>query len=165
VAQIDGAHGIRGEVKLKSFTANPMAVKDYAPLESEDGAATFVIETLRPAKGHLVAQLRGIRDRNAAQGLTHLRLFVPRERLPAPATDEFYHADLIGLRAVTKDGREVGTVSAVHDFGAGDILELRIAGSDATMMLPFTQTCVPAVDLAGGRIVVAPPPTNDQSSK
>ena len=164
VAQIGGAHGIRGEVKLKSFTADPMAVKDYAPLESEDGSASFVIEALRPARGHLVAQLRGIRDRNAAQGLAHLKLFVPRERLPAPAADEFYHVDLIGLRAVTNDGREVGTVSAVHDFGAGDILELRIAGSGITMMLPFTQACVPAVDLAGGHIVVVPPP-NDGTSK
>ena len=163
VAQIGGAHGIRGEVKLKSFTADPMAVKDYAPLESEDGAANFVIETLRPAKGHLVAQLRGICDRNAAEGLTHLKLFVPRERLPSPAADEFYHVDLIGLRAVTSDGHEVGTVAAVHDFGAGDILELRVAESGATMMLPFTQAFVPAIDIRGGRIVVAPPPSEASS--
>src|SRR6476469_9900776 len=93
VAQIGGPHGIRGEVKLKSFTADPMAVKDYAPLESEDGAAQFVIETLRAGKGHLVARLRGIGDRSAAERLTHLRLFVPRERLPPPGAEEFYHVD------------------------------------------------------------------------
>jgi 16S rRNA processing protein RimM len=157
VAQIGGAHGLRGEVKLKAFTADPMAVKDYAPLESEDGTASFVIEALRPGKSHLVARLRGICDRDAAERLTHVKLFVPRERLPAPAADEFYHVDLIGLRAVTVEGHEIGTVLAVHDFGAGDIIEVQLAGSDASMMLPFTETFVPRIDIAGRRIVVAPP--------
>ena len=157
VAQIGGAHGIRGEVKLKSFTADPMAVKDYGPLESEDGAASFEIEALRPAKGYLVARLRGVRDRNAAEQLTNLRLFVPRERLPPPAADEFYHADLIGLAAVTAAGVEVGTVVAVHNFGAGDILELRPPAGGTTIMLPFTDAFVPRIDIAGGRIVVEPP--------
>jgi len=165
VAQIGGAHGLRGEVKLKSFTADPMAVKDYAPLESEDGATSFVIETLRPGKGHLVARLAGICDRKAAEELTHRKLFVPRERLPAPAAEEFYHVDLIGLCAVTVEGHEVGTVLAVHDFGAGDILELRLAESSGTLMLPFTQTFVPGIDIAGGRIVVAPPPRAEESSE
>ena len=157
VAQIGGAHGIRGEVKLKSFTADPLAVKDYGALESEDGAASFEIEALRPAKGYLVARLRGVRDRNAAEQLTNLRLFVPRERLPPPAADEFYHADLIGLAAVTAAGVEVGTVVAVHNFGAGDILELRPPAGGTTMMLPFTDAFVPRIDIAGGRIVVEPP--------
>jgi 16S rRNA processing protein RimM len=157
VAQIGGAHGIRGEVKLKSFTADPLAVKDYGVLESEDGAASFVIEALRQAKGYLVARLRGVRDRNAAEQLTNLRLFVPRERLPPPAADEFYHADLIGLAAVTAEGTEVGTVVAVHNFGAGDILELRPPAGGTTIMLPFTDAFVPRIDIAGGRIVVEPP--------
>jgi 16S rRNA processing protein RimM len=157
VAQIGGAHGIRGEVKLKSFTADPMAVKDYGPLMSEDGSATFEIEALRPAKGHLVARLRGVEDRDAAERLAQLRLFVPRERLPPPAADEFYYVDLIGLVAATADGTEVGTVVAVHDFGAGDILELRPRAGGATIMLPFTDAFVPVVDLAAGRITVAPP--------
>jgi 16S rRNA processing protein RimM len=157
VAQIGGAHGIRGEVKLKSFTADPLAVKDYGVLESEDGAASFEIEALRPAKGYLVGRLRGVRDRNAAEQLTNLRLFVPRERLPPPAADEFYHADLIGLAAVTAAGVEVGTVVAVHNFGAGDILELRPPAGGTTMMLPFTDAFVPRIDIAGGRIVVEPP--------
>jgi 16S rRNA processing protein RimM len=161
VAQIGGAHGIRGEVKLKSFTADPMAIKDYAPLESEDGAARFDIEALRPGKGHLVARLAGIGDRGAAERLTHLKLFVPRERLPAPAADEFYHVDLIGLRAVTAAGQEIGTVLAVHDFGAGSILELRLAGSGACIMLPFTRAFVPEIDVAGGCLVVVPPQDAD----
>jgi 16S rRNA processing protein RimM len=157
VAQIGGPHGIRGEVKLKSFTADPLAVKDYGPLTSEDGSAQFELATVRPAKSHLVARFRGIDDRNAAERLTNLKLFVPRDRLPPPAADEFYHADLIGLAAVTADGTTVGTVVAVHDFGAGDILELRPAAGGASVLLPFTDTFVPSVDIAGGRIVVAPP--------
>jgi len=157
VAQIGAAHGTRGEVRLKSFTADPMAVMDYGALETEDGTATFEIESLRPAKSHWVAQLRGVRDRNAAERLVNVKLFVPRDRLPAAETDEFYHADLIGLAVVTTDGRALGTVVAIHDFGAGDILELRQEGKRDTVMLPFTSVTVPVVDIAGGRIVINPP--------
>jgi 16S rRNA processing protein RimM len=157
VAQIGAAHGTRGEVKLKSFTADPMAVMDYGALETEDASASFEIESLRPAKAHLIAKLRGVHDRTAAERLASVRLFVPRARLPAPDTDEFYHADLIGLTAVTADGRTLGSVVAIHDFGAGDILELRQEGRRDTVMLPFTATTVPAVDIAGGRIVIDPP--------
>jgi 16S rRNA processing protein RimM len=157
VAQIGGAHGIRGEVKLKSFTADPMAILDYAPLESEDGIARFVIEALRPGKSHLVARLRGIGDRDAAERLAHVKLFVPRERLPAPQPDEFYHFDLIGLRALSPAGEELGSVVAVHDFGAGSIVELRLAATGGRVMLPFTQACVPEIDMPGGRMVVVLP--------
>jgi 16S rRNA processing protein RimM len=154
VAQIGAAHGVRGEVKLWSFTAEPMAVRDYGPLESEDGTARFEIETLRPAKDHLVARFRGIGDRDAARRLTNVRLFVPRARLPDTATDEFYHADLIGLAAVDTAGRQIGSVVAIHNFGAGDIIEIAPAPGSATVMLPFTEAAVPVVDIAGGRIVV-----------
>jgi 16S rRNA processing protein RimM len=157
VAQIGGPHGIRGEVKLKSFTADPLAVKDYGPLTSEDGSAQFELVTVRPAKSHLVARFCGVDDRNAAERLTNLKLYVPRDRLPPPAADEFYHADLIGLSAVTADGTAVGTIVAIHDFGAGDILELRPPAGGAGLLLPFTDTFVPSVDIAGRRIVVAPP--------
>jgi 16S rRNA processing protein RimM len=157
VAQIGAPHGIRGEVKLKSFTADPLAVKDYGPLESEDGTRRLEIAALRPVKGHFVARLVGVEDRNAAEQLTHQRLFVPRERLPPPEPDEFYHADLIGLVAVTAGGEEVGKVVAVHDFGAGAIVEIAPVGGGASMMLPFTETFVPAVDLSVGRMTVAPP--------
>ena len=157
VAQIGAAHGTRGEVKLWSFTADPMAVKDYGPLENEDGSASFEIEALRPAKDHLVAKLCGVGDRDAAERLANLRLFVPRARLPKTGADEFYHADLIGLSAVATDGRELGLVVAIHDFGAGDILELRPAEGRDTSMLPFTAATVPVVDIAGGRIVIDPP--------
>jgi 16S rRNA processing protein RimM len=157
VAQIGGAHGLRGEVKLKAFTADPMAIKDYAPLENEDGTASFVIETLRPGRGHLVARLRGIGDREAAQRLAQVKLFVARERLPAAGPDEFYHVDLIGLSAVTGEGDQVGTVVALHDFGAGDIIELKLARTGASLMLPFTEEFVPRVDIPGRRIVIVPP--------
>jgi 16S rRNA processing protein RimM len=157
VAQIGAAHGTRGEVRLWSFTADPVSVKDYGPLETEDGTAQFEIEALRPVKDHLVAQLSGVRDRAQAERLVNLRLYVPRERLPQAAPEEFYHADLIGLRADGLDGREIGTVVAVQNFGAGDLLELRAAGESNTVLLPFTSTTVPVVDIAGGRIVIDPP--------
>ena len=157
VAQIGAAHGTRGEVKLWSFTADPASVKDYGPLESEDGVLRFEIETVRAAKDHLVARLSGVRDRNAAERLTNIRLYVPRKRLPPPAPEEFYHADLIGLRAEGPDGAVLATVVAVHDFGAGDLLELRPLGQSNTVLLAFTTATVPVVDIAGGRIVIDPP--------
>jgi 16S rRNA processing protein RimM len=157
VAQIGGAHGLRGEVRLKSFTADPMAVRDYGPLTTEDGSATFELEAVRPGKGHLVARFRGVGDRNTAERLVNVRLFVSRERLPTPAPDEFYHADLIGLSAVTADGTEIGIVVAIHDFGAGDILELQPRAGGTTIMVPFTAEFVPSVEIASGRIVVQPP--------
>jgi 16S rRNA processing protein RimM len=165
VAEITGAHGLRGEVKLKSFTADPLAVKNYAPLESEDGAARFVIEELHPARGHFIARLSGVEDRAGAERLAHVRLFAARDVMPPPAADEFYHADLIGLCAVTATGEEIGTVMAVHDFGAGAVLELQRKPdkpSRATLMIPFTEAFVPQVDICGGRIVVAPPAERDR---
>jgi 16S rRNA processing protein RimM len=157
VAQIGAAHGVSGEVKLRSFTADPAAVKDYGPLESEDGTLRFEIEAMRPAKDHLVARLSGVRDRDAAERLTNMRLFVPRERLPPPGSEEFYHADLIGLRADSREGVELATIVGIHDFGAGDLLELRPVGASSTVLMPFTAATVPVVDIAGGRIVIDPP--------
>jgi 16S rRNA processing protein RimM len=156
VAQIGGAHGLRGEVKLKSFTADPMALTGYGPLTTEDGLATFEIEALRAGKDHLIARFRGVGDRDTAERLANVRLYVARERLPPLATDEFYHADLIGLTAVNADGSEIGTVVAVHDFGAGDIVEVQPRGGGTSIMLPFTAAFVPSVDIANRRIVVAP---------
>jgi 16S rRNA processing protein RimM len=155
VARLGAAHGVRGEVRLWSFTAAPAAVVDYGPFETADGRA-IEIETLRPAKDFFVARLKGIADRNAAESLRNVELFVPRARLPAPADDdEFYHADLIGLAVVDPSGAALGTVVALHNFGAGDIVEIRRADANDTVMLPFTQVAVPEIDVAGGRIVVA----------
>jgi 16S rRNA processing protein RimM len=155
VARLGAAHGVRGEVRLWSFTAAPAAVVDYGPFETADGRA-IEIETLRPAKDFFVARLKGIADRNAAESLRNVELFVPRARLPAPADDdEFYHADLIGLAVVDPSGAALGTVVALHNFGAGDIVEIRRADANDTVMLLFTQDAVPEIDVAGGRVVVA----------
>ena len=157
VAQIGAAHGIRGEVRLKSFTEDPMAIAAYGPLESEDGMRHFQIEALRPAKDHFVARLAGVGDRDAAERLTNTRLYVPRDRLPAlDDADTYYHADLVGLAAVTPDGAPLGTVTAVVNFGAGDVIEIKPDGGGEPLLVPFTDAAVPAVDVAAGRIVVRP---------
>jgi 16S rRNA processing protein RimM len=158
VARIGAAHGVRGEVKLWPFTQDPEAVASYGPLETEDGKRRFEIESLRPAKDHLVVRIAGIGDRDAAEALRNTDLFVPRDRLPPiEEPDTFYHADLVGLDVVTVDGAQVGTVHAVHNFGAGDIIEIMPAGGGNPVMLQFTEATVPKVDLAARQIVVVPP--------
>jgi len=158
VAQVGAAHGIGGEVKLRAFTEDAMAITAYGPLETEDGSRRFEFDGVRAAKDHLIARFKGIGDRNAAEELRHLKLYVARDKLPVPADAEtFYHADLIGLAAKTGDGREVGSIIGVHNFGAGDLLEIRPAAGGPTVLLPFTQDVVPAVDLAAGRVIVNPP--------
>jgi len=157
IAQIGAAHGVRGEVRLKPFTEDPLSVADYGPLETEDGKQRLEIESVRPAKDMLVARLKGVADRNAAEALKNMRLYVARERLPKPADDEFYVADLVGLAVETTAGEAFGTVKAVHNFGAGDLLEIELATGGATVMLPFTQTTVPTMEMAQRRIVVEPP--------
>lgn len=156
VARIGAAHGLRGEVRLNSFTADPVAVTRYGALASADGTRAFEIESWRPGKGCLVVRFKGIGDRTAAERLCNVDLYVPRERLPPPEPGEFYHADLIGLTAVTAEGAAIGTVVAIHDFGAGDILEIK-PRAGPTLMLPFTEAAVPKVDTAGGTITVVPP--------
>jgi 16S rRNA processing protein RimM len=158
VGQIGAAHGVRGEVRLRSFTADPQAIASYGPFETEDGRA-IAIEALRPAKDHFVATLAGIRDRDAAARLVNAKLFVPRDRLPEiGAADEFYHADLIGLSVVSPAGEKLGTVVAVHNFGAGDLIEVRFGASNKTEFIAFNEANVPIVDLSAGRIVIRPAP-------
>ena len=157
LGQIGAAHGVRGEVRLRSFTSDPPAIADYGPLETEDGRV-FEIETLRPAKDHFVVRLSGIRDRDAASALANTKLYVPRERLPETAEpDEFYHADLVGLAVIDRAGTKLGTVVAIHNFGAGDLIEVRADTGGNTELVPFDTTHVPAVDIAAGKIVVDPP--------
>jgi 16S rRNA processing protein RimM len=157
LGQIGAPHGVRGEVRLRSFTANPDAITDYGPLETEDGSVVQ-IESLRPAKDHFVARLAGISDRDAAERLTNAKLYVLRARLPAPeSADEFYHADLIGLAAVDRDGSGIGTVIAVHNFGAGDLLEVQPSNGGKTELVPFDARHVPIVDVAAGQVVIDPP--------
>jgi 16S rRNA processing protein RimM len=133
-------------------------VAHYGPLETQDGTRCFEIEALRAAKDHFVARIAGVSDRDAAEKLRNIELYIPRARLPKiEETDTFYHADLVGLDAVTPDGARVGTVHALHNFGAGDIIEIAPAGGGDPLMLPFNETTVPKIDVAARQIVVMPP--------
>ncbi|MEA2920563.1 MAG: rRNA processing protein RimM [Bradyrhizobium sp.] len=156
VARIGAAHGVRGEVKLWTFTEDPFAVKRYGPLLTQDGTRQFEVTQAREAKGHLVATLKGVATREDAERLNGIELYVAREKLPATDEDEYYHADLIGLAAVTPANEPLGRVVAIHDFGAGDIIEIA-PPHGATLLLPFTNAVVPSVDVAGGRVVIELP--------
>jgi 16S rRNA processing protein RimM len=156
VARIGAAHGVRGAVKLWTFTEDPLAVQSYGPLMTKDGARQFEIANLREAKDHLVATFKGVATRNDAEKLNGIELYVPREKLPATDDDEYYHADLIGLAAVSATDEPLGRVIAIHNFGAGDIIEIA-PEKGATMLLPFTNAVVPTVDIAGGRVVIELP--------
>jgi 16S rRNA processing protein RimM len=153
VARIGAAHGVRGAVKLWTFTEDPLAVKHYGPLTTKDGARKFEVATAREAKGHLVATLKGIATREEAERLNGIELYIAREKLPATDDDEYYHADLIGLAAVSAANEPIGRVTAIHNFGAGDIIEIA-PPHGPTMLLPFTNAVVPTVDLAAGRVVI-----------
>ncbi len=157
VAQIGAPHGVRGDVRIRAFTEDPMAITRYGVLETEDGRRRFEIERIRPGSGGLIATLSGVIGRNAAEDLTNVWLYVPRDRLPPIADEEiYYHADLIGLAAHSTTGEVLGKVIAVHDFGAGSLLEIE-RPSGPTALLPFTRAVVPVVDMEKGRMVVDPP--------
>ncbi|MGH7002818.1 MAG: ribosome maturation factor RimM [Alphaproteobacteria bacterium] len=151
-----GVHGVKGMVRLKSFTAQPADIAAYGAVSDEGGARRFKIEVAGMARGAVLARLSGVANREAAEALRGVRLYVPRTALPKTNQDEFYHADLIGLPVETKEGARLGTVSAVHNFGAGDILELR-GDNGRELLLPFSDAVVPTVDLEAGRIVADPP--------
>jgi 16S rRNA processing protein RimM len=149
-------HGVRGELRVKSFTADPLALGDYGPLFLEDGRS-FAVLGVRPAGEVVIVRLEGVNDRNAAERLKNLTLSVPRAALPAGEDeDEFYHADLIGLRCETTEGALVGTLMAINDFGAGDILDIR-RPTGPNLTLGFTKANVPVIDIPAGRIVVVLP--------
>ena len=156
VARIGAAHGVRGAVKLWTFTEDPLAVQSYGPLLTKDGTQQFEISSVRAAKDHLVATFKGIATRTDAEKLNGIELYVPRERLPDTDGDEYYHADLIGLAAVSAADEPLGRVVAIHNFGAGDIIEIA-PPRGATMLLPFTNAVVPTVDVEGGRVVIELP--------
>ena len=156
VARIGAAHGVRGAVKLWTFTEDPFAVKSYGPLTTKDGARQFEVTHVREARDHLVATLKGVTSRDEAERLNGIELYVARDRLPATDDDEYYHADLIGLAAVNAADEPLGRVIAIHNFGAGDIIEIA-PSTGATLLLPFTNAVVPTVDIAGGRVVIELP--------
>jgi 16S rRNA processing protein RimM len=151
-----GAHGVRGLVKLASFTEDPESIAHYGPLTDEHGKRHFAVTLSGWHKTYWIAQIEGIADRDAAQAHNGTRLYAERSQMPPPAEDEFYNADLVGLRAERLDGSVIGTVAALHNFGAGDLVEIALE-SGARPLLPFDRANVPVVDVAGGRVVVDPP--------
>lgn len=155
---ITGAMGIKGEVRIKPFTATPGGIAAYGKVRNEDGSLRFKIKRTRPIKQGLAAKFEGINDRNAAEALKGTMLYVTRAQLPDDMEeDEFYYTDLIGLDVESVDGSHLGTVSAVHDFGAGDLLEVALSETTKTVLIPFTKDAVPLVDLGGGKVVIDPP--------
>jgi 16S rRNA processing protein RimM len=163
IARIGAPHGVRGAVKLWTFTEDPLAVKAYGPLLTKDGARSFEVASAREAKGHLVATLKGVASREDAEKLNGIELYIARDKLPATDENEYYHADLIGLAAVTVANEPLGRVVAIHNFGAGDIIEIAPAQGPTTL-LPFTNAVVPSVDLAAGHVVIELPEEIDGDS-
>jgi len=157
VGVITGPQGVHGAVRIKSFTDVPENIAGYGPLEDEAGTRRFTLCVVGMGKGVLIAQLAGVGDRDHAEALRGLRLYVRRSALPETEAEEYYHADLIGLEAVLRDGTSVGRVQAIYDFGAGDTLELARPGG-SPVLVPFTRAVVPTVELDAGRLVLDPPP-------
>lgn len=156
VAQVGAAHGVRGEVKVTTFTADPMALAGYKTLLRQDGSPALTIASARPSKGGIVARLKGVDDRNGAEALRGLKLYIHRDSLPPADEDEFYLADLIGLTVETAAGELLGTVKTVQDFGAGDLLEIQ-PRAGASWWLPFTKDAVPDVRIGEGKLIAEPP--------
>ncbi len=156
MAAVIGAHGLKGEVKVKAFTDAADSLKRYERLHARDGRV-FTVQRLTPTKaGEANVAFAEVLDRSTAEGLKGLELFVARAALPGTAEDEFYHADLVGLTAMDGEDRAIGTVKAIHNYGAGDVIEIARADGD-TVLLPFARDFVPVVDIANARIVVAVP--------
>jgi len=157
VGRVAGAFGVRGEVRITSFTAEPLALLDYKDLKREDGSVGLTLTSGRPAKGGIVARAKEIETREQAEALRGLKLYIPRAALPEPDEDEFYVTDLVGLAVVDPAGEPLGRIKAVQDFGAGDLLEVSPAEGGATWYLPFTREAVPEVRLADGVVVGVKP--------
>ncbi len=157
VGAIAGAFGVRGEARLKPFTEDPQAVASYGPVETEDGARSFTLKISRPIGDGLAVWLSGVKTREEAEALKGTRLYVSREALPEPEEDEFYHADLIGLKVEDLKGEPLGVVRSVQNYGAGDFLEIVTPGRKAPALMPFTRETAPKIDLKGGRLVADPP--------
>ena len=158
VGRFGAAHGVRGDVRLKSFTGDPAAIGDYSPLISADGVRSFALKSLRHIRDDMfVARVEGVNDRSAAEALVNLDLHIRKADLPPAEEEEYYHSDLIGLAAHLENGELIGEVVNVLNFGAGDILEVRPASGGETLLYPFTKAVAPHVDLGAGRVTIVPP--------
>jgi 16S rRNA processing protein RimM len=161
VGAIAGSFGVKGEVRLKSFCTEPEAIAAYGPLWTEDGSRSFKVTLTRPVAGGLGARLSGVATKEEADALKGTSLYVGREKLPSLGDDEFYHADLIGLEVMDTGGAPLGTLRAIHNHGAGDLLEVLGPGMKSALLLPFTRAVVPTVDLAARRIIVDLPESTE----
>lgn len=158
MGKIGAAHGIKGEVRITTYTGDPEAIASYGALDTDKPGITVTIESARVSKNVVVARLKGVKDRNAAELLNGVSLYVDRDRLPEPDDeDDFYHTDLIGLEARLDSGVIIGEVVALPNFNAGDLLEVRDPRSGDTFLYPFTKAVVPTIDIAGGFLVIVPP--------
>ncbi len=157
LGHISDAQGIKGEVVVHTHTSDPEAIGSYGPLCDAEGKRTFKLTVLRVSKRGVVCRIAGVVDRNQAEALRGTELYVERQQLPEPEAEEFYHADLIGLQAIDEAGQLVGTVAAIQNFGAGDLVEIQMTGSNQSEFIPFTKACVPKIDIAGGKIMIVLP--------
>lgn len=157
VGRVAGAFGVKGEIRITSFTAEPLALVDYKTLVREDGSPGLTLTSGRAAKGGVVVRAKEVETREQAEALRGLKLYIPRDRLPEPEEDEFYVTDLIGLALRSPDGEALGTIRSVQDFGAGDLLEVQPPEGGATWYLPFTREAVPEVRIAEGVVVAVKP--------
>jgi 16S rRNA processing protein RimM len=156
LGEIGAAKGLKGEVRVRSYTEEPGGITAYGPLQDETGRK-IEIESLRATPKALIARIKGVTTREAAEALAHTKLYVPRAMLPERGEEEWYHADLVGLAAVGRDGAPLGKVVAIQNFGAGDLLEVKPIGGGATVLVPFTRDTVPEIDVEGGRLTLVPP--------
>lgn len=156
VGVIGAARGLRGDLRVKSYTADVEALGDYGPLTDETGTKTFELKVTGQQKGQVLVRIKGVNDRNGADALQGQALYIERSRLPEPEEDEFYFSDLVGLKAERVDGAPFGDVLEADDFGGGPFLEIAAPGH-GRVLVPFTKACVPVVDIAGGRVVIDPP--------
>ena len=157
LGRIAGPHGIQGNVVIETYTGEPQGIAAYGPLETEDGTRQLVVSIVRVTPKGVIALVEGVSDRTAAEALKGLKLYIDRDRLPAATEGEFYQTDLVGLKAEDRNGQCFGTVVAVQNYGAGDLLEIRLEGKRKTELVPFTDAFVPLIDVAGGRVVVVLP--------
>ena len=161
LGRITGVHGIRGEVVIKAYTAEPESIGAYGPLEDEAGQRAYTLAVVRVTPKGVIGRVKGVADRTEAEKLKGTKLYIARERLPAAEANEFYHADLVGLAAFDPAGARIGEIVAVQNFGAGDLLEINLAGSNESEFVPFTNAVVPEVDIAAGRAIVVMPVTTE----
>lgn len=157
LGHVTGVHGIRGEIVVRSHTADPADIAAYGTLERADGRSLPALRVVRVSDKGVIARLEGVTDRTKAETFAGTELWVDRARLPVAVGEEFYHADLIGIAAVAPDGMVLGEVISIANFGAGDLLELKLASAASTEFIPFTRACVPKIDLAARRIVIVLP--------